>query len=51
MLIPKHSTGLLEYIIDEAFAAAIGNEAEQIWYAFNLLKDNVATLIHPWMDA
>jgi hypothetical protein len=31
--------------------AAIGNESEQIWYAFNLLKDDAAARIHPWMHA
>ena len=31
--------------------AAIGNESEQIWYAFNLLKDDAAARIHLWMDA
>lgn len=30
---------------------AIGNESEQIWYAFNLLKDDAAARIHPWMNA
>lgn len=31
--------------------AAIGSEKEQVWYAFNLLKDDAAARIYPWMEA
>ena len=28
---------------------AIGNEQEQVWYAFGCLKGKAATQIYPWM--